>query len=248
MSKRIKVIAVLLLVIAAIAVGLWLAVVQPFRSQNLETLQAALAEARDAGIPTTAAEAYAAKPMPKANGAEVYQQAFDAHVRPQHTDLSDDECQVLPLRGEYDFTPGADIPALHRASLDNYVSENQTAIALLRLAAEFKESQFPLRYEDGTEMWIPHVRRLRDSAALLSCSALANALKGNSVEAERDILALAAIDRALEHDFCTISQLVRIAIAGILDSAVEDYIRRYKPTQMFFSRPFPKASVLGTTF
>ena len=83
------------------------------------------------------------------------------------------------------------------------------------------------------EAEIPHVRKVRDAALLLSCSALSHSIANDHYAAERDLLCLARIHTALKDDLTAISQLVRFAIEGILAGAVQDYLHRFAPSRAF---------------
>ncbi|NQU09945.1 hypothetical protein HQ590_04075 [bacterium] len=74
-------------------------------------------------------------------------------------------------------------------------------------------TRFPLRYEDGFAMLLPHLHTLRQLArlyALRACAALAN---GQPDRAATDLQTIFRLADCLEHEPLLVSQLVRVAIA-----------------------------------
>jgi hypothetical protein len=80
---------------------------------------------------------------------------------------------------------------------------------------------YPLDFSQGFAMELPHLAHLRQCARLLREDAIVKAAEGNYDEAVENVIAGMKLGDALVSESVLISQLVRIAVYGIMSSAVE---------------------------
>lgn len=173
---------------------------------------------RKAGEPVTFSELsqWMPSPAPEKNGAAAYQKAFDA--KPADVDKSimtdyNNQLSEAPRHGRWPDT----LLTLGQTVLDT----NAQRLALLYKAVEYPEVQFPLDYSQGPAMTLPHLAQFREMARLLALEASLAAHRGDCAQAEKSLGALAVLPDSLRGDPILISQLVRIAIRGIADNAIQ---------------------------
>ena len=89
-------------------------------------------------------------------------------------------------------------------------------LAELREAARRPRSRFPLHYEDGMTMPMPHLRYLQSATAVLRLRALAELELGRADEALADLQLGFRLMRAVENEPTLISLLVRLSMLELI--------------------------------
>ena len=111
--------------------------------------------------------------------------------------------------------------AEERRSVLGFVGANQDLIRDIRRMADRGGPVHPLDFSKGFEMLLPHLSELRGCARVLRADAVLKRSKGNYAEAVDDIIAGMKLADVLTLDPVTISQLVRIAIYGVMYDAAQ---------------------------
>ena len=134
-----------------------------------------LAAIRAAGDPVTLADlnnSYVEPPASE-NAAEIYGQAFAALSSAK----TPEEAKTLA-----------------------YLTQNQKAVTLLLQAAGRKACRYPLDFNEGSELRLPHLTKFKASANLLQNLALYNVQRGNTEIATKALLAGIAVGRSLDNE------------------------------------------------
>jgi len=109
-----------------------------------------------------------------------------------------------------------------RAKVTEFLAANHDLIRGLRHMAARGGPVYALDFSKGFAMLLPHLARTRSCARLLRADAVVNGTKGDYAAAVDDIIAGMNLGDAVALEPVLISQLVRVAIYGIMYSAVED--------------------------
>ena len=112
-----------------------------------------------------------------------------------------------------------------RKSVAEFLDANRELILELRRLAELGGPMYDLDYSKGFAMELPHLAQLRDCARLLVADATLTAGKGDYGEAVKDILAGMKLANAVGKEPILISQLVRIAMDGIMYNDIAQSMR-----------------------
>jgi hypothetical protein len=112
-----------------------------------------------------------------------------------------------------------------RQKVAEFVAANREMILELRRLAKSGGLAYELDYSKGFAMELPHLAQLRDFARLLMADAALKAGEGDFGEAVEDITAGMAFASALDKEPILISQLVRMAMDGIIYNAVEGSVQ-----------------------
>ncbi len=112
-----------------------------------------------------------------------------------------------------------------RRSVAEFLDANRELIIELRRLAELGGPMYELDYSKGFAMELPHLSQLRDCARLLAADATLAAGKGDYAEAVKDILAGMKLANGLVKEPILISQLVRIAMDGIMYGEITQSMR-----------------------
>lgn len=196
--------------IAFIGSGVW-------ADMELERLKEA---AREAGEPVTLLELdawYPALPLPD-NGAPLYERVVS---QPFLWDQKWDE--TLPLVGHQMELPlpWVALGAETLAVIDEYLAIHRDRMELIYEASKFPGHRFSIDLTLGANTQLPHLAHLRQAARVLSLEAMLAAERGQPERATEAILAGLRTGNALRNEPILISQLVRIAIHGIVAPAME---------------------------
>ena len=119
-------------------------------------------------------------------------------------------------REPYGWTPG------DRSEAAKFLAANQELIEEIRQMANRGGSVHPLDFSKGLEMELPHLAQMRSCARLLRADAAVNGAKGDYAAAVDDVIAGMKIGDALVREPVLISQLVRIAIYLVANSAIQN--------------------------
>lgn len=103
-----------------------------------------------------------------------------------------------------------------RARLEAFFSANQDLILEIRELAERGGPVYPLDFSRGFNLELPHLAQMRDFARLLSGDAIVKALNGHYEETVADLVAGMKLADAVSEEPILISQLVGIAMDGIV--------------------------------
>lgn len=172
------------------------------RREDLEAARALLAELRAHVVPPDVPD--------ERNAALVYQRAFDLISAREDWPPALDRL----LAGE---TLSADEMALLQA----WRAENADVFALLRDAARLPESRFPLDYEAGAAMLLPHVAPSIKAAKMLRAEAHLLERSGDPIGGLESAWAGLEMAEALRGDPILISQLVGHVLDGITGTALQ---------------------------
>jgi len=108
-----------------------------------------------------------------------------------------------------------------KAKVAEFLAANEDLISEIRGMAARGGPAHALDFSKGFAMLLPHLARMRSCARLLRADAAVNATEGNHAAAVDDIIAGMKLGDALALEPVLISQLVRIAIYGIMCNGVE---------------------------
>ena len=108
-----------------------------------------------------------------------------------------------------------------QANMGDYLRTNQDLVQEIRKMAERGAPVYPLDFSRGFSIELPHLSHLRQCARFLHEDAIVKAAEGNYAEAVEDAIAGMKLGDALAPESVLISQLVRIAVCGIMSSAVQ---------------------------
>lgn len=212
----------------------WIARIKPYRDDARQYLETELQRMRDSGYPVTVPELYEWYALPEGaeNGAPAYQLAFDAYFHDDREELSASDRELLPILGDFELGAGEPLPEPNLAALRDYLSANEEARVQLKVAAEYEFVRFPLRFEDGMKMAIPHTASIKHASKLLAMEALYQAAVGDIRGAESALINAFAVPRALKSEPVSISQLTRRASTGIAIEALEDLFLRFSISEV----------------
>jgi len=109
-----------------------------------------------------------------------------------------------------------------RSKLAEFFLANQDVIEEIRRMAQRGAPVYPLDFSKGVQIELPHLARMRQCARLLREDAIIKAAADKKSEAVDDIIAGMKLGDALVPEPIIISQLLRIAIYGIMSDAVQN--------------------------
>jgi hypothetical protein len=206
-----------------IACWLVLAALGLLRYSVHHTATAAIAEARAAGCPIKLDELetmYVPVP-PEENAAEIYRKAWEAYGDPG------EEVHWLPF-----YSPGKKlcvgkpIPDDLRGVIARFLSGNTNTFELLHQAAALSKCRYPIKLEDGMEMEVPHLPKLRACTRLLALKASLCAEMGDAEKAVETLEDAVAVGESLRYEPYLIGQLARINCRDIVFGGLEQVISR----------------------
>ncbi|GEM_PF-1210923 len=108
-----------------------------------------------------------------------------------------------------------------KSKLAEFLSENQDLIREIHRMAQQGGPVYPLDFSKGFDIELPHLGQLRQAARLLQADAVVKAGEGDYSEAVEDVIAGMKLGDAVAQEPILISQLVRIAVYGIMNDAVQ---------------------------
>lgn len=179
----------------------------------------------DDGLPHTLAElnAWYVEPPEGQNAAKFYQPAFDA----LQISMADRNSTVLPLVGKSQL-PSAEspVPGNVKSAVNGFVKRNQSAWDSLQKAAKFEQCRYPLDFNQGSKLLLPHLTKIKLAAQLSVLFALQQADSGNSEQAAEGVLTALAVARSLEQEPLLIDQLIRVVSVAIAVEGLEQTVNR----------------------
>jgi hypothetical protein len=109
-----------------------------------------------------------------------------------------------------------------RAKIAGFLETNEDLLSEIRRMADRGAPVYPLDFSQGFAMLLPHLAQSRKCSRVLRASAIINGMNGDYAASVDDIIAGMKLGDALAREPILISQLVRIAIYGIMSSAVQN--------------------------
>lgn len=215
---------VVLLVVVALAIVVLGYVV--WRSNS--RFEAALAEAREIGLPTSIEELKAMRPVvpDERNAALVYQNAFDA-VTGKEEVRNEGRVPLLSMAKAPD-DPREPLPEEMLAASREYIERQSLALELLSESSRLPESSYPWQISDSA--FLPHLSRVRDATRLLVVAAWVEAedSKGDSaLERVREGL---AVGGSIDGEPILMSKLVASATRSIAVGGLKRVLARSHPS------------------
>ncbi|MCC6488308.1 MAG: hypothetical protein IT364_12490 [Candidatus Hydrogenedentes bacterium] len=116
--------------------------------------------------------------------------------------------------------PGAEVPPDLRADMEAYLDARAEVLAILDRAAEFPQAHYSVDFDQGMEMDLPHLAKLRSCARLEVIRGTVAAVDGGFDEytaCHRRVLSMA---NSLSREPAVISQLVRAVLHSIAAEAL----------------------------
>jgi len=181
---------------------------------SIEAYERLVAELEGRSIEEAARPVFKPFPEDAKDIVEGYDRLFE---RMQHL-VGDFETQADVDLGEapHKWTDG------DKAKIAKFLETNKDLLSEMRRMAQRGAPVYPLDFSKGFEMILPHLARSRQCSRVLRASAVVNGDNGNHAEAVDDIITGMKLGDALAREPILISQLVRIAIYGIMSSAVQN--------------------------
>ena len=137
--------------------------------------------------------------------------------------------RMQPLVDVFETKAGVDLAeAPHKwtdgdkAKIAEFLETNKDLLSELRRLTERGAPVYPLDFSQGFAMLLPHLAQSRQCSRALRASAVLKGTKGDYAGAVEDIIAGMKLGDALAREPILISQLVRIAVYGIMGSALEN--------------------------
>ena len=175
-------------------------------------LERELQRLRDSGQPLTLSELQPAPLADGENAAVYYQKAFAVMLE------GTEEEQKLLNRLEW---TKEEEPAVR-----NLLEKNRDTLWFLKQGAHRGKSQFPLDYEKGSAISLPHLAKLRTCARLLAAEALIQAEDGQINEALDTCWVGLRLGRAVRSEPLLISQLVAFAVEQTMLTTLEKILNK----------------------
>ncbi len=117
-----------------------------------------------------------------------------------------------------------------RDAFREILTNNAPALEAVHLAAQLKQSRFPIDYSRGPNTSLAHLAKVKSLAQLLRAEALLRSEEGQPDLAVKSIQDGVALARALDTEPLLISQLVRIACLSISCSSLERLLTQHALT------------------
>jgi len=109
-----------------------------------------------------------------------------------------------------------------RAKIAEFLETNEDLLSEMRRMADRGAPIYPLDFSEGFAMLLPHLAQSRKCSRVLRASAVLKGTNGDCAGSVEDIIAGMKLGDALAREPILISQLVRMAIYGIMSSAVQN--------------------------
>ena len=133
----------------------------------------------------------------------------------------------LPVAGGAELPePNAPIPPQMARSIREYAKRNERALDWACRGAAKTRVRFPVDVVNAPMDVTEHLSQVRELARLLYVDALRYALNNQPSHAADALMAMCALSDALSREPLLISQLVRVALAGITADAIEQTVNR----------------------
>ncbi len=190
---------------------------------------------RRAGEPVTLAELAKTYPDPPKgqNAAVPLKRAFELMEKLEGREAD----PFLPIVGEAKLPPpDEELPRPMRGAIQAYLKDTAEILKLLHEAAKLEGCKFDLKLEDGVDMLLPHLSKVRQGARLLALEAIERTEAGDADKAAESLVAALRLGRALKDEPVLISGLVRVASDAIAARQVERWASRGGPSAKALER------------
>lgn len=185
-------------------------------------LNDAISDLKAAGIPTTLHEIIP-PPVPDAeNAALIYEKAWT-----ELGDLPKDICDVARALSEI---PPKRWPASDRKALSEFLRSKADAVGLTKRAANTSKCRFPLDYQAGLQMELPHQSHMISLTKLMRLDATDRVGRGDFEGASESALAGMRVSRHSRTDAVLVSNIAGIACYAISTDALDTVLRLGEPT------------------
>jgi hypothetical protein len=116
---------------------------------------------------------------------------------------------------------GRSLTERDRSELMDLVTEDQVALHLLHAAQAFTRSRYPIDLKQGAVTLLPHLAKLKRAVSLLTSEAVLDAADGKTEDATQAMVAAGHAADSVADEPVLISQLLRMACWGIIESRLE---------------------------
>ena len=199
-------------------------------------LEAELSRLRAEGAPLTLAQA-APPPVPESeNAAALYQKAFRGL---DHRD----ELMVVASFVPHESARYRKPPPTF-AELEAVVARHQADFRLLRQGSLRPACRFPVDWNAGAALTLPHLGAIRNAARFLAAKALVDARQGRAGDALNDLAVAIRMSNQISPEPTLMPQLVRIACLGIVYGVLPEVLAAAPPTA---AESRPLYDLLGRT-
>lgn len=172
------------------------------------------------GVPKTLADlaGFYAEPAPGQNAADDYTKGFEAIQITRQQRQSPN----LPWIGKGKLpAPGTRFPQAAAREMAGVTRSAKEAFELFEPGHAKEGSRYPMNFNLGMDMPLPHLAKLKSSIQILAMSAILEAEAGNASNAARRVAGLLKVAASLENEPLMISQLVRRSGFAIAKQALE---------------------------
>lgn len=180
----------------------------PSKAVNIE-IEEELANIKAKGEPVTLEELAPPLIPDEENSAFIYEEVSEK--------IGEIPCDIEGLLSKL----SSELTSEEKTTLEKFLNEKEEAISLLDRAMAYKKCRFPINYEEGYNAEFPHLKYMRKCARLLALESLCQAKKGDVESAVDTSLKIMKISESLSFEPTLISQLVKIAIGGIMINSLE---------------------------
>lgn len=206
----------------ALVLMMLLALLMAWQRQQAQRVEQELARLRAAGEPISPADMEKYYQLPE--GREDCTRLWLAACAQFDVPAYQTAAANIPIAGSNNSTspppPGQAWADL--AAVENFLQQYQPAMDQLHDAARRGgAARYPTDYNQGIGMPIPYVQQLRSGARMLQLEALTRAHRGDAHGAALSLRTMWRLGESLENDPLLISQLVRIAIDGMMTGQLE---------------------------
>ncbi len=175
----------------------------------------------DAGEPASLAElnAFAGNPPDADNAAMSLEKAFDSFVDLNLKNSSIPYAQSIP-------GPTEPLSSDAKSATAAYLAQVTPCFPIVEEALQKSACRFPVNYLQGANISLPHLAKLRGLARALTLKATYEADSGNADTATKALLDEIRLSESLHREPLLISQLVRVAMHGLVVSGLEQSLNR----------------------
>jgi hypothetical protein len=206
-------------IIVLSAVFLPVAIFVVWRMSLSMRLNSKLAAVAKAGYPVSLADVermYYPELKPEENGAVFFTNAF-TYLTWTNTPKVMDEFWRIGWRARRTALSSTVTNALLRLLL----ATNEDLLIFLRKAPEFEKSRYPIKLDQGLEIDLPHLQRIRTCEDIVVLDAEVQAHAGHTATAIQDLDAALKLSRSLSNEPILYSQMIRWACHREIDRGLQ---------------------------
>jgi len=180
------------------------------------------------GYPTSVTEMermYYSPVKPDENAAVFFTEAF-AHIPVSKSR----KLIVQPWPSINSRSNAAFLAPTNKTQVADILHENADLLAILRKAPRGEKSRYPMDFNLGTSIPLPHLQQIKASMSPLLLDAAVQAQEGRPEQATEDMQAALRLSGSLREEPLVISQLVRISCREMINSALERVLSEQRLT------------------